>query len=163
MPHGNPYLVLFRRYVAPQWRQTALLAALIVVAIVTQLLTAWSQYVGEDLGWTATNALRADLALHCLQLDLGFHKARTSGELIERIDGDVTALATFFSRFVVNVLGNLLLLVGVLIVVAREDLRAGLALTVFAAVALFLMAGPLRNIAVEYWGRVREVAAQMYG
>jgi ABC-type multidrug transport system fused ATPase/permease subunit len=201
MRQGNPYFGLFRRYVAPQWRRTALLAALILasialelfgpqllrsfidnaiggaaleslvmlalafvaVAIVTQLLTAWSQYVGEDLGWSATNALRADLALHCLRLDLSFHKARTSGELIERIDGDVTALATFFSRFVVNVLGNLVLLIGVLIVVAREDLRAGLALTIFAAVALFLMAGPLRNIAVKYWGRVREVSAQMYG
>jgi len=197
----NPYIDLFRRYVAPQWRGTALLAVLILgsiglelvgpqllrafidsaigggaleslarlalifvaVAVATQLLTAWSQYVGEDLGWTATNALRADLALHCLQLDLSFHKARTSGELIERIDGDVTALATFFSRFVVNVLGNLLLLVGVLVVVAREDLRAGVALTIFALAALFLMAGPLRNIAVKYWGRVREVSAQMYG
>jgi ATP-binding cassette subfamily B protein len=197
----NPYVDLFRHYVAPQWRRTALLGALILgsiglqllgpqllrafidnaiggaaleslspialafvaVAVATQLLTAWSQYVGEDLGWSATNALRADLALHCLRLDLSFHKARTSGELIERIDGDVTALATFFSRFVVNVLGNLLLLIGVLIVVAREDLRAGLALTIFAAVAVFLMAGPLRNIAVKYWRRVREVSAQMYG
>lgn len=201
MRAGNPYVDLFRRYVAPQWRRTTLLAALLLtsialelvgpqllrafidsaigggalealarlalifvaVAIATQLLRAWSQYVGEDLGWSATNALRADLALHCLRLDLSFHKARTAGELIERIDGDVTALAAFFSRFVVNVLGNLVLLIGVLIVVAREDLRAGLALTIFAAVALFLMAGPLRNIAVKYWGRVREVSAQMYG
>ena len=201
MRHGNPYLELVRRYVAPQWRRTTLLAALILVsiglqllgpqllrafidnaiggaeleslsliavafvavAIVTQLLTAWSQYVGEDLGWTATNALRADLALHCLRLDLTFHKARTSGELIERIDGDVTALATFFSRFVVNVVGNVVLLIGILIIVAREDLRAGLALTLFAAVAIFFMAGPLRNYAVKYWARVREVSAQMYG
>src|SRR4029453_1282460 len=108
--------------------------AFVGVALVTQLLIAGSQYVGESLGWTATNALRADLALHCLQLDLSFHKARTPGELIERIDGDVTALATFFSRFVVNVLGNLLLMIGVLIVVAREDIRAGLALAAFAAV-----------------------------
>jgi ATP-binding cassette subfamily B protein len=197
----NPYLDLFRRYVAPQWRRTTLLGVLLLasiglelvgpqllrafidsafagaalealvaialafvgVALVTQVLTAWSQYVGEDLGWTATNALRADLALHCLRLDLTFHKARTPGELIERIDGDVIALATFFSRFVVNVLGNLVLLVGVLLVVAREDLRAGAALTLFAVFAVFLMAGPLRNIAVKYWRRVREVSAQMYG
>jgi ATP-binding cassette subfamily B protein len=198
---SSDYVELFRRYVAPQWRRTALLAALILasiglqllgpqllrafidsaiagaaleslatlalafvaVALATQLLTAWSQYAGEDLGWTATNALRADLALHCLRLDLTFHKARTAGELIERIDGDVTALATFFSRFVVNVLGNLLLLVGVLVAVAREDLRAGLALTLFAAVAILLMAGPLRTFAVKYWGRMREVTAQMFG
>ena len=201
MRAGNPYVDLFRRYVAPQWRRTALLGGLILgsialqlvgpqllrtfidsaiggaaierlatialafvgIAVVTNLLYAWSTYVGEDLGWTATNALRADLALHCLRLDLSFHKARTAGELIERIDGDVTALAAFFSRFVVNVLGNVLLLIGILLVVAREDLRAGLALLAFALVTVFVMAGPLRNIAVKYWQRVREVAAQMYG
>jgi len=198
---SNPYLDLFRRYVAPQWRRTAVLAivllaaiglqllgpqllrlfidsaiagaeleslvtvalAFVGVAVVTYLLGAWAVYVGEDLGWTATNALRADLALHLLRLDLTFHKARTPGELIERIDGDVTALAAFFSRFVVNVLGNLALLVGVLVVVTREDVRAGLALTLFAVVAVFLMAGPLRNVASQYWRRVREVSAQMYG
>ena len=197
----DPYIDLFRRYVAPQWRGTALLGALIVgsmglqlvgpqllrtfidsaiggaaietlatlalafvgVAVVTHVLIAWSTYVGEDLGWTATNALRADLALHLLRLDLTFHKARTAGELIERVDGDVTALATFFSRFVVNVFGNLLLLIGILVVVAREDLRAGLALTLFALVAVLVMAGPLRNIAAKRWQRVREVSAQMYG
>jgi ATP-binding cassette subfamily B protein len=201
MRAGNPYLDLFRRYVAPQWRGTALLGALILgsiglqllgpqllrtfiddaiggaaietlarialafvgVAVVTHVFIAWSTYVGEDLGWTATNALRADLALHLLRLDLTFHKARTAGELIERIDGDVTALAAFFSRFVVNVLGNALLLIGVLVVVAREDLRAGLALTIFAAVAVFVMAGPLRTYAVKFWQRQREVEAQMYG
>ncbi|HET9809746.1 MAG TPA: ABC transporter ATP-binding protein [Candidatus Limnocylindria bacterium] len=201
MRAGNPYLDLLRRYVAPQWRRTALLGALILgsiglqllgpqllrafidsaiggeaietlatvalafvgVAVVTHVFIAWSTYVGEDLGWTATNALRADLALHCLRLDLTFHKARTSGELIERIDGDVTALATFFSRFIVNVLGNVVLLIGILVVVALEDLRAGLALTLFAAVAVFVMAGPLRSFTVPYWARVREVSAQMYG
>jgi ATP-binding cassette subfamily B protein len=201
MHAGNPYIDLLRRYVAPQWRRTALLGALILgsiglqlvgpqllrtfiddaiggapiealarialafvgVAVVTHLLIAWSTYVGEDLGWTATNALRADLALHLLRLDLTFHKARTGGELIERIDGDVTALATFFSRFVVNIFGNVLLLIGILVVVAREDLRAGLALALFAVVAVFVMAGPLRNIAAKYWQRVREVSAQMYG
>jgi len=137
--------------------------AFVAVALLTQVLVAWAQYVGEDLGWSATNALRADLALHCLRLDMSFHKTRTPGELIERIDGDVTALAVFFSRFVVNVFGNLLLLVGVLIVVAREDLRAGAALTIFAAIGIFVMAGPLRNIAVKWWDQVREVSAQMYG
>ncbi len=144
-------------------RLATIALAFVGVALLTQALTAGASYVGEDLGWSATNALRADLALHCLRLDMSFHKTRTPGELIERIDGDVTALAVFFSRFVVNVFGNLLLLVGVLIVVAREDLRAGAALTVFAAVAIFVMAGPLRTVAVKWWAQVREVSAQMYG
>lgn len=135
----------------------------VALAVLIQLLNAASQYLGESLGWTATNALRADLLHHCLRLDLGFHKARTPGELIERIDGDVTALAGFFSRFVVNVLGNVVLLVGVLVVVVGEDVRAGLAVTAFALLALFVMVGPLRTVAVRSWQRVREVSAQMYG
>src|SRR5712691_7112445 len=47
--------------------QPLILAALafIVVALATQLFSAAAQYVGQSLGWTATNALRADLTLHC--------------------------------------------------------------------------------------------------
>lgn len=133
------------------------------VALVQQLAAAVATYIGESISWSATNALRADLALHCLYLDLAFHKARTPGELIERIDGDVTALAGFFSRFAVNVLGSLVLLVGVLVVVTVEDWRAGVALSAFGLVAIGLLLGPLRTIAVGRWRRVREVSAQMYG
>lgn len=136
--------------------------AFIAVALATQVLTAAAQYVGEALGWSATNALRTDLTLHCLRLDLGFHKDRTPGELVERVDGDVTALAGFFSRFVVSVLGNAVLLVGVLVMVWREDSRAGLALTAFAVVAVVVLLR-LRTVAVERWRRMREVSAQLFG
>ena len=37
---------------------------------------------------------------------MGFHKDHTPGELIERIDGDVTALANFFSAFIIKVVGQ---------------------------------------------------------
>src|SRR5262249_35876498 len=52
-------------------------------------------YVAANVGQVATNALRTDLTLHCLHLDTAFHNARTPGELIERIDGDVTILGDF--------------------------------------------------------------------
>ena len=135
----------------------------VALSLGQQIVVAFATYLGESVGWAATNALRADLALHCLQLDLGFHKARTPGELIERIDGDVTALAAFFSRFIVNVLGNAVLLVGVLVVVSFEDWRAGLALTVFVVAAIGMLIGPLRTIAVGGWRRVRESSAQTFG
>src|SRR3712207_2020209 len=74
-------------------------------------------YASEGVAWTATNALRADLADHLLRLDLGFHKARTPGELIERVDGDVGALAGFFSAFAVQLAGSALLLLGIVVAV----------------------------------------------
>lgn len=124
---------------------TALL--FIGVALVTQVLAVVATYVSENVGWTATNALRIDLADHCLRLDMPFHNEHTPGELIERIDGDITAMATFFSQFVIQVLGNLLLLSGVLVVLWGEDWRIGLALTLFSVFALFIL-NYTRNLAV---------------
>jgi ABC-type multidrug transport system fused ATPase/permease subunit len=61
------------------------------------VLNLLSTYLSTEVGFRATNALRADLARHCLALDMAFHNERTPGEMIERIDGDVTALSNFFS------------------------------------------------------------------
>jgi ATP-binding cassette, subfamily B, bacterial len=96
-------------------------------------------YVAEDLGWRTTNALRADLTRHLLTLDDSFHAEHGSGELIERIDGDVSAIAGFFARFVVHVAGSALFLVGVLVILWRQDWRIGALLTGFAAGAAVYM------------------------
>src|SRR5690348_12680797 len=70
--------------------QLLLIAALFIAsALLTQVVAVIAAWIGETVGWRATNLLRADLALHCLRLDLPFHNRRTPGELIERIDGDV--------------------------------------------------------------------------
>src|SRR5262245_9608912 len=84
-------------------------AVSIAFAILQQALSLAANYTSQNVGWAATNRLRADLALHCLRLDMPFHKQRTPGELIERIDGDVTGLANFFSQFTVRLLGDCLL------------------------------------------------------
>jgi len=137
-------------------------ALFMVVALAQQALSLAATYLGERLAWTATNELRSDLALHCLHLDLGFHKAHTPGELIERIDGDVTAMANFFSQFVVQIVGNLLLLMGVLVALWFEDWRAGLTLSVFALVTLGVMLR-LRALAVPHWRAARQASAELFG
>src|SRR5262249_20278519 len=91
------------------------------LALLTQALGLVETWGPDTAGWAATSRLRADLAHHCLQLDLAFHTAHAPGELIERIDGDVTALANFFSRFVLLVVGNVLLLAGMLVILCLAD------------------------------------------
>jgi ABC-type multidrug transport system fused ATPase/permease subunit len=137
--------------------------AFIGVALAQQALSVVATYFGELVAWTATNSLRTDLMLHCLRLDLSFHKERTPGELIERIDGDVTALANFFSQFVIQVLGSVLLLLGVLAVLLwTVDWRVALALAVFATITLAGMIS-VRSIAVPYWTRDRQASADLFG
>jgi ATP-binding cassette subfamily B protein len=132
------------------------------VALAQQIVSVLATYISENVGWTATNALRADLADHCLRLDMSFHNARTPGEMIERIDGDVTALSEFFSQFVIQVFGNALLLVGVLVFLFREDWRAGLALNAFALIALIVL-WRLRDLAEPHWEAERQASAEQYG
>ncbi len=134
----------------------------LVIAVVTQLLSAAATYYAADVGWTATNAMREDLARHTLALDMSFHTARTPGELIERIDGDVTALSNFFSQFSVRVLGGVLMLAGILVILWLESPPVGIALTLFTLavfVALFLT----RNVAVSATKDEREASAQLFG
>ncbi len=111
----------------------------ISVIVVSQLFYAVGTYLTEDVGWTATNALRSDLTLHCLGLDLGFHDDRSPGEMVERIDGDVADMANFFSQFVIQILANGLLLVGVVVVLFTEDWRVGLILLTYVLAALVLL------------------------
>ena len=103
----------------------------LAIGFVRQLVILVSSYLGQDVGWRATNQMREDLADHCLNLDMSFHHEYTPGEMVERVDGDTTALSNFFSEFVLQVIGSFIFLIGVLILVAREDWRIGAALTVF--------------------------------
>ena len=136
--------------------------AFIGVALVQQVIAVSVTYIGENVAWTATNALRAELAWHALNLDMRFHNDHTPGELIERIDGDVTELATFFSQFALNLVSNGLLLVGILIALFLEDWRAGLGFTIFS-VATILILGRLKDIAVPHQKARRQAEAEMYG
>ena len=114
---------------APFDRLIRIAGAFLAVALLTQVATVAEVYVAEDLGWRTTNALRVDLTAHVLALDDGFHADHGAGELLERIDGDVAAIAGFFARFVVHVLGSAVFLLGVLLLLWREDWRIGALLT----------------------------------
>jgi ATP-binding cassette subfamily B protein len=134
----------------------------IAIALVQQALAVWAAYMAEDVGWAATNRLRADLTDHVLHLDMGYHKAHSPGELIERIDGDVTALSNFFSAMMIKVVGNGILVVGIIVLLWLESWIVGLGVTVFSALALLGMVR-LHHIAVPWWTAVRDSSAEFHG
>lgn len=134
----------------------------LVVGLVAQATAVAETYTAELVGWRATNHLRADLALHCLRLDYAFHTRRTPGELIERVDGDVGTLAGFFSRFVLVIVGNALLLLGVLALLLRLDWRIGLAGMAFSCLATPAMLR-LYVRALPVWAAARQVRALFFG
>jgi len=132
------------------------------VALARQAVSLAVTYLAQNVAWAATNALRLDLALHCLRLDLSFHKARTPGELIERVDGDVSELANFFSQMIVRLLGNSLLVLGILILLFREDWRVGLIGAAYVLLAAVLLR-QVQKPATKAWSESRQAHAGLFG
>ncbi len=64
-------------------------------ALLQQAASIGATYIGEQIGWSATNAMRADLLRHTLRLDLSFHGQHGPGDLIERIGGALTVVVPF--------------------------------------------------------------------
>ena len=121
-----------------------------------------SVYLSERIGWETTNALRIDLTHHCLSLDMGFHKRITPGELIERIDGDVSMLTNLFSQLGLRVLSNLVLILGILVLLFREDWRVGVGLTLYT-ILTFTVLMAMQRVAVGRWLAVRTSSAAQSG
>lgn len=143
---------------------TLLLAALTFLgaALLQQVLTVGATYMGSSVAWTATNALREDLAAYCMDLDIGFHKEKSPGEFIERIEGDTTAFNQFFSQLVIRIVGNILLLAGILAALFLIDYRLGIAFSILALVTLFVL-NKVRAIAVPKQKDLREAETELFG
>jgi ATP-binding cassette subfamily B protein len=136
--------------------------AFLGIALLQQAVSVGASYAGENLAWIAVNALRIELNRHCLRLDMRFHNEHTPGELIERIDGDVGQLASFFAQVGVGTLSTLLLLLGVLVALFFEDWRLGIAFTLFTIVSLLALSR-VRGIAVPHYKALRQADADLFG
>ncbi|WP_440107191.1 ABC transporter ATP-binding protein [Streptosporangium sp. H16] len=133
--------------------------ALAVAGQAARMATAW---LASRLAWDGTNRLRERLAEHALGLDMACHGRRTPGEMIERVDGDVVAVAEFVVAFLLDVVAGLLLLAGVLVVVFTVDVRLGGVLLAYCALIGFGMARAQR-LAVPSATRSRAESAALFG
>lgn len=136
--------------------------AFLVAGLLNQVFEGFSTYLSTDIGWSATNRLREDMTSHLFRLDMGFHNDTTPGEMIERVDGDVTAVANFISRFLVRLVAAGVLLLGVIVVSWIQSPVMGTAITIYVAGVLLLLI-KLRSYAVAAAEEEREVSARLYG
>ncbi len=140
-------------------RQAVLFFVLVVIG---RLVGLASMYVTQDVRWRATNRMRGDLAGHCLGLDMPFHNEQTPGSIIERIDGDVDVLSNFFSQFVIQVVGNAVLLLGILALLFREDWRIGITFLVFVSIVALVLTKSV-SITAPLWKAQRQASSDLFG
>lgn len=127
-----------------------------------QVLSVTQAYLAERLAQNATTRLRADLTAHCLGLDMAFHAAHRPGELVERIEGDVTALGRFLSVMIAIVIGNVLLLVVVLVILLVAEWPVGLVMAGFLVLTCMVLI-KLRGRAKPLWAQAMQADSEQSG
>jgi ATP-binding cassette subfamily B protein len=134
----------------------------LAVAVINQLLTVTLDYLGNDVAWRSTNRIRTHLFKHALRLDMRYHNLKTPGEMIERIDGDVTHMSNFFGMFLVQIVGSFVLLAGILGYMYVNSWPIAVALTTFTAVSIGVMFA-IRNLGVKTTQEERQANASLFG
>ncbi|WP_136607817.1 ABC transporter ATP-binding protein [Paenibacillus dokdonensis] len=134
----------------------------LIFAVFNQVLTVAISYLGNDVSWRATNQLRGDLLKHCLRLDMRFHNMKTPGEMIERIDGDVTNMSNFFAMFIIKVIGSFVLLAGILSFMFTMNWPIATVMTVFTLASIGAMVF-IRDLGVKSSKDERGASAALFG
>lgn len=134
----------------------------LVVAVLGQAISVIVQHLGAKVTWSVGARLRGQVVAHCLGLDSRFYQHNPPGELIDRIDGDVTGLATFLSRTVLDVLAQVVLVLCVLAALCALDWRLGLVYLPLCVASVPLMTRLVRR-AMPHLSAGRQSGAKMLG
>lgn len=134
----------------------------LAIAVGTQLLTVAFTWFATVTAWHTTNDIRVRLAAHVLGLDHEFHRKHTPGELIQRVDGDVTSVSDFLGQVVPRVVGAAAMVFGMIIVLAVVDWRLAVGAAVYVVLsALLIVKG--RHRAVGEASDEMGAYAKLYG
>ena len=105
-------------------RGLALIALLYVVLNgVYWLASYWQGYLSTWVGQHVVYAIRHDLYAHVLRQPVAFHERERVGQISSRLTHDVNALAEVASSGALNLVNDLLTLVGIVAIMALLDLR----------------------------------------
>lgn len=105
------------------------------------LTTAGQRYLLSWVGQRVLFSLRAQLFQHLQKLSLGYHDTHIVGVTISRVINDVSVINELLSEGLITLIGDLLVLAGIVIVMLSMNLK--LALLSFCVIPLMVVATTL--------------------
>lgn len=138
---------------------TGLYLAVAVISQAAALVVAW---LSTSTAWKTANTLRLQLTDHVLGLDHEFHRSHSPGELIQRVDGDVTRVSDFLAIVFVRAASAVVVVGGVVVVVAVIDWRIGVAMALYVVATGFVIYRQ-RNASVEETADEMSATARLLG
>lgn len=145
---------------ATEIRNLALLFLAIVALaqVVAVLVARWA----TATAWRTTNEIRLRITRHVLGLDHEFHRRHTPGELIQRVDGDVTSVSDFLAQVLPKALGAMFVVGGTIVVLTTIDWRVGLGMVVYV-LAAFTVVLLMRHRSIREASDEMGSYARLYG
>jgi len=139
---ATPYLikVAIDRFIARGDAQGLPLIALLLAGAFTgiYLASCGQQYLLSWVGLRILATLRAQLFRHLQALSIGYHNTHIVGVTISRVISDVDAINDLLSQGLLTLVGDTIILVGIVALMLAMDLR--LALLTFSVLPLMLLA-----------------------
>ena len=115
------------------------------------LASYWQGYLSTWVGQQVVHAIRGDLYAQVLRQPVSFHERERVGQITSRLTHDVNALAEVASSGALNLINDLLTLVGIVAIMALLDVR--LTLVTLASI-------PVVMVSMGYLGKQMRLAYQ---
>ena len=118
--------------------------------------------IGERLSWNMCDHLQVKLFGRIFSFDLQSHKMSAQGSFLKRLEGDIGLLSGFFSSMMIDIVGSLLTVVGVLLAFYLSFPAFGLFFTALSAGILILFLKTQKSIA-RLWKEERDMENKLLG
>jgi ABC-type multidrug transport system fused ATPase/permease subunit len=161
---AGPYLVKLAIDTAIGDGNLQRLNLLVLLFLVSHLLN-WAtsfgqQYLMAVVGHNAIYSLRGRLFNHLQRLPFRFFDKQPTGKVMSRVTNDTEALTEMISGGISHIVGDTLLLLGIILIMLRENWQLAL-LTFTTLPLLFFTATYFRNRVLRAYRTVREKIADV--
>lgn len=134
----SPYLIKIAidQYITPKDQQGLITIALLIAGtfIGLFLVSSGQQYLLSWVGKRVLAKMRSDLFNHLQRLQLGYHDRRFVGVTVSHVINDVAEINELLSQGVITLLGNMVVLIGIIVVMLTMSPK--LALLTFTVLPL---------------------------
>jgi len=125
-------------------------------------VTASRDFLLSRTGQRVLGEMRQQLVTHLQAIHLGYHDTHIIGVTLSRVFSDVGVINDLLSQGLISIIGDLLMLVGIIVVMVSMDVR--LALLSFAAIPLMVVATTVyARHAKRAYRRMRSTVAEVVG
>lgn len=161
---AGPYLVklaIDTAIGAGDYERLNMLVALFILMHFLNWLTSYGQqYLMAMIGHHAVHDLRTRLFAHLQRLPFHFFDRQSTGRLMSRVTNDTDALTEMISGGIPHIIGDSLLLFGIIVIMLNEHWQ--MALLTFTTLPLLIMAATFfRNRVLHAYRQVREKIADV--